>query len=119
MGEENDAVLKQTLAFLQILLLPVWQSVELNATHLKKILLKQTENLNVPLICQKSQLNHFNEPPSTSYLEVLVRQVILQAQRVHALWQRFPSQLLDGVLLLAELGQGLFHQDHLLGDPSL
>lgn len=38
MREENDAVLKQTLAFLQILLLPVWQSIELNATHLKKFL---------------------------------------------------------------------------------
>lgn len=29
-------VLEQALAFLQILLLPVWQGVELNSTHLKK-----------------------------------------------------------------------------------
>lgn len=32
--------LKQALAFLQVLLLPVWQGVELNSTHLKKGLRK-------------------------------------------------------------------------------
>lgn len=34
----NWCVLKQALAFLEILLLPVWQGIELNSTHLKKCL---------------------------------------------------------------------------------
>lgn len=50
--------LKQALAFLQVLLLPVWQGVELNSTHLKKRLRKKIarEQLLDEKLCFKFNL---------------------------------------------------------------
>lgn len=51
------------------------------------------------------------------YLEVFVRQVELKVQRVHSLRQRSSGQLLQRVLILTQLGQGILYQDHLIPHP--
>ena len=48
-----------------------------------------------------------------SYFEVVVGEVVFQAEGVHALGEGLPGQLLDGVLLLTQLGEHLLHQHHL------
>lgn len=113
---------KQAFALLQVLLLPVWQGVELDSTHLEKFL--GTERTTTQLRRTKNktqQADHlWGAGPSRkrqadveeSYFEILVRQVVLQPQRVDALWWRLPGQLLDGVLLPAQLGQRILHQHH-------
>lgn len=50
---------------------------------------------------------------SSLYLEVLVRQVDLQVLWVHSFRQRVLQQLLQRVLGLHELGQGVLHRSQL------
>lgn len=68
----------------------------------------------VLMIWRQINLSVLSKCSQVSYFEVLVGQVILQAKWVHPLWQRFPGQLLDGVLLLTEIRQRLLHQHHLV-----
>lgn len=102
-------VLKEAFAFLQVFLLPVGEGVKLNPTHLKKVLKTFEKEAGHHTLWNVYVAHVSTASGQVSYPEVLVRQVIFEAQGIHPLWQRFPGQLFNRVLLPAELRQRLLH----------